>query len=412
MDSLSVYIDSAAWICEGNLVGSSKIYHYLIENKHRISSDPAEADIIIINSCGLTKKKRELSIEYFQKYHECKKPQAKIIMYGCLVKIDPQNIRSMDFIPIDFNEGYKWDKIFYNGKNFDDVHPFCDPLTKETLLQGKHLFQSTKILPFVFSGLLFPFVKKMRVNYRKMTDSFTYKDKIFIEIAHGCTGNCSYCMIKKAKGNIRSRPIDEILEDLQKLYDPSKNLFLVADDCGSYGLDLKTNLFHLLDEINKRYPDITIDLNYINPFWLEKYPEEYIRLFQKVNIDLASIPVQSGSNRVIKKMNRHYDINTIADIIKKIKQVSPTTITYSHFLIAFPGENAMDFLRTLYHTKSFDLPMCLVYSGHKEDRCSQEARTIPAFVTTVRYIIFLLFINLTISYKLFTYPYSEVQTRV
>ena len=236
-----------------------------------------------------------------------------------------------------------------------------------------------------------------------MVDSFTYKDKIFIEIAQGCTGNCSYCMIKKARGNIHSRHIDEILDDIETLHDPTKNLFLVADDCGSYGLDIKTNLFDLLYEINKRFPGINIDLNYLNPYWLERYPDEYIRLFKNIHINLASIPVQSGSNRVIKKMNRRYDINTVMDIIKKIKQVSPGTITYSHFLIAFPGENAIDFLRTLYHTKSFDLPVGLIYSGHEDAACSKTGKTIPPAIVALRYFVFMAYINMIISYKLLIY---------
>jgi tRNA A37 methylthiotransferase MiaB len=404
MVSLRTYVDSAAWICEANLVGTSTICRYLIENKHTIVTNPSDADVIVINSCGLTKMRRELSIAYFEKYYACKKPDTKIIMYGCLVKIDQQKIRSLNLIPIDFHEGEKFDEIFFNGIKFEDVHPHCDPTMKERLLEGKYLFQSTRIYPFILSAMLFPFAKKIRVNYHTMIDSITYKDKVFIEIARGCTGNCSYCMIKKARGPIRSRHIDEILHDIETLYDPTKNLFLVADDCGSYGLDIKTNVFELLYEINTKFPGISIDLNYLNPYWLEKYPEEYLRLFKTVHISLASIPVQSGSNRVIKKMNRRYDINTVANIIKKIKQVSPTTITYTHLLIGFPGENAIDFLRTLYHTKSFDLPVGLIYSEHEENTCLTEGNTAPAFIVTLRYLVFLSYTNLILSYKLLTYP--------
>ena len=410
MKSLKVYIDSAAWICEANLVGTSKIYHYLIENNHTICDTPSDADMIIINSCGLTKMRRELSIAYYEKYYEQKKLHASIIMFGCLIKIDKCRIDTLNAIPIDFNQGHKFDELFFNRTKFDDIHPHCDPLTKDRLLQGKYLFQTSKILPFILSGLLFPFIKKMRINYRKLVDSFTYKDKIFIEIAMGCTGNCSYCMIKKARGHIRSRHINEILDDIEKLNDPTKNLFLVADDCGSYGLDIKTNIFELLYAINKKFPGITVDLNYLNPYWLERYSDEYIELFKNVNISLASIPVQSGSNRIIKDMNRRYDINTIVDIIKKIKQVSPTTITYTHFLIAYPGEQASDFFRTLYHTKSFDLPMGLIYSHHQEVVCAKKGKTSPAFGKVLRYFVFLAYINLIIAYRLFTYQPKKLQS--
>jgi tRNA A37 methylthiotransferase MiaB len=210
-------------------------------------------------------------------------------------------------------------------------------------------------------------------------------------------------MIKKARGNIRSRKIEDILSDIEKLYDPSKNLFLVADDCGSYGLDIKTNLFDLLYAIKKKFPDVTVDLNYINPYWLERYPDEYVRLFKYVKINLASIPVQSGSNRIIKNMNRRYDINKVVEVVKRIKKVSPQTITYSHFLIAFPGENTIDFLKTLYCTKYFDLPMGLTYSEHKDSASSKLSNHKSSLMTTLRYVVFLLFINLILLYSLLIY---------
>jgi tRNA A37 methylthiotransferase MiaB len=404
MKSQKVYIDSIAWICEANLIGTSKIYRYILENGHEIIKNPSEADFIIINSCGLTKMRRDLSIKFFEKYYLQKKENAKIIMFGCIVKIDKEKIISLDLISIDFNQGYKFDEIFYNEKKFETICPYCDNLTKERLLQGKNLFQSTRIIPFILSGLLFPFFKKTRLNYQKMIDSFTYKDKIFVEIARGCTGNCSYCMIKKARGNVCSRQIIDIITDIEHLYDPTKNLFLVADDCGSYGVDIKTNLFNLLYEIKKKFPDITIDLNYLNPYWLERYPNEYIKLFKNVKINLASIPVQSGSNKILKKMNRRYDINKVVEIIKKIKQVSPETITYSHFLIAFPGENTIDFLKTLYYARYFDIPIGLPYSEHKDSASSKLGNNKSTLTITLRYFIFLLFINLILSYKLLKYP--------
>ena len=404
MESYKVYIDSAAWICEANLVGTSKIHQYMIQNNHKITNNPSEADYIVINSCGLTKLRRDITINYFEKYYSTKKKNAKIIMFGCSTKIDKKRIENLNLVSIDFDEGNKFDKIFYKNAKFDNINPICDDKTKQKLLRGKNPFQFTRIVPFLLSGFMFPFSKKIRLNYNKMIDSITYKDKIFVEIAMGCAGNCSYCMIKKARGNVCSRPIKDIITDIENLYDPAKNLFLVADDSGSYGLDIKTNFFNLINEIKKRYPDLSIDLNYLNPLWLEKYPNEYIKLFSDTNINLASIPVQSGSNKILKIMNRKYDIYNIIEILKKIKKVSPKTITYTHFLIGFPGENTVDFLRTLFCSMHFDLPIVLMYSEHEDSK----SHTLPHHKTKstiiLRYVLFWLFINLVIFYNLLSYP--------
>jgi tRNA A37 methylthiotransferase MiaB len=404
MVSYKVYIDSAAWICEGNLVDTSKIYRFLLENDHKIVKNPSKADYIIINSCGLTQMRRDLCLKYYEKYSEQKKENAKIIMFGCLIKIDKERIEKLDLINIDFHEENKFDELFYNKIRYDKIRPFCDDNTKQELLKNKSLFRSTKIYPFILSGLFFPFSKKIRNNYKKMINSFSYNKKIFVEISSGCAGNCSYCVIKKAKGNVHSRQIKDILVDIKNLYNPKKNLFLVADDCGSYGLDIKTNIFDLIYEINKKFPDIVIDLNYLNPYWLIKHSNEYIKLFSEVNINLASIPVQSGSNKILKKMNRKYDIDKVNKIIDKIKKVSPKTITYSHFLLAFPGENSIDFLKTLNSTTYFDLPIALIYSEHISSQASKLKHQKSTLTKILRYSIFLFFINIVILYKLFNYP--------
>ena len=260
MNYYEVFIDSSAWVCESNLIGCSVIYRYLIENGHKIIDNPSNADFIIINSCGLTKGHIDRSINLFNKFSSVKKKNANIIMFGCLVKINYKNLVSLDLTLIDFNEGGKFDKIFYKKTKFGDIKPHCDNRTKQNLLGEQNPFHRTEIFPFLISSILFPFLKKARINYKKMIENVTYKNRIFLEISKGCTGNCNYCVIKKARGKICSRPIKDILIDIEKIKDPAKKLFLVANDCGCYGVDIKTSLVDLLMAINNKYSDLLYDV--------------------------------------------------------------------------------------------------------------------------------------------------------
>ena len=404
MKSYKIYIDNANRNCEVSIVDSSRIYHYMLENGHKIIDNPSKADYIIINSCGFNRSHEVRSANLFKKYNSLKKENASIIIFGCLVKINPELINSLDVYPIDFNEGNKFDEIFYNKTKFRDVNPYCDSITKQNLLHSKDLFQFTKIVPFIFSGLFFPFFKRLRLNYHKTIENITYKNKIFIEISRGCTGNCSYCMIKKARGNVCSRKIKDIITDIKELYNPSKSLFLVADDCGCYGVDINSNLIDLIYEINKNFPELIIGLNYLNPYWLERYSNEYIKLFKEVKINIASIPVQSGSNKVLKNMNRYYTINKIIEIVDKIKQVSPKTFTYSHFIVGFPGENTVDFYKTLICATHFDFPIVFTYTEHKDAASSSLSHHKSNSIILMRYFLFLFILNLIIFYKLLSYP--------
>ncbi|MHA1190778.1 MAG: radical SAM protein [Promethearchaeota archaeon] len=399
-----VYIDSVAWVCETNLIGCSRIYRYLIENSCRMTNNPSEADYIIINSCGLTEHHTYKCLNLYKKYNSLKKEKAKIILYGCLVKIKPELIESLDVYSIHFDNEEKFDKIFYRKIKFEDIKPYCDSKVKQGLLDDKNPFYRTKIFPFLLSGLIMPLFRKVRSNYKKNIENVSYENKIFLEISRGCTGNCSYCVIKRARGKICSRKIEDLIEDIKKMYDPSKKLFLVANDCGCYGLDIKTNLIELLYEINKKFPNLMIELNYLNPQWLEKKPDEYIKLFKDVKIDFVVIPMQSGSDKIVKNMNRHYNVKNVIKIVDKIKKVSPKIFIYSHFIIGYPGENTIDFLKSLIYAMHFDFPIGFEYSNHEGTASASLSNHKSSLTITIRYFLYLVFLNFFLFYKLLSQP--------
>jgi ribosomal protein S12 methylthiotransferase len=403
MNSYKIFIDSAAWMCEGNIIETSRIYRYLLANGHAITTILSEADFLIINSCGFVKEREELTMDIYEKCVSEKKENAKIIVFGCLIKIDKEKIDGLDVIPIDFNEGYKFDERFYTKVKYDDIVPYCDDKTTRELLVAKKTLQESKIISFFLSRIAKRFSKKVRVNYDAIMNRVKFKDKILIEICSGCIFQCRYCAIREAKGAVHSRPIASILSDIERLYDPSQDLFLVADDCGCYGLDIKTNLFNLLYEIHRRYPDLTIELDAINPYWLEKYPNEYLTLFRDVHIAFATIPIQSGSNKILKDMNRKYDVKTIQDLMRKIKKVSPSTAIYTHFIICYPGETFIDYLQSLYSSLFFDLPIVLEFSEHPNKDKSTLHRDQSKFTSVYRFTFFMLFLNVVILYKLLTF---------
>lgn len=404
MKTYNVYIDSANWLCEINLLNYSMINRYLKENDHNIIDNPSKADYIIIISCGFTKDSEDTSADLFKEHYSTKKKKANIIMFGCLIKINPDLINSLDGLPIDFKEGMKIDKIFYKKTKFEDIKPYCDMKKFEKLYINKINVKPSKNIPVAFTSLMLPLSKKLRRNYHKIINDLIATNKILIEISSGCASNCKYCVIKKTRGKICSRQIDDIISDIKKLYDPTKELFLVADDCSCYGFDIKTNLYDLLFEINKNFPDLLINLDNINPYWLEKYPDKYIKLFSEFNISYATIPLQSGSNRILKDMNRNYDVKKIQKIIKKIKKVSPKTIIYTHYIICYPNEKFIDFLKSIFSSLYFDLSILFVYSDPKDSTSSNLSTFKSRFTREYRSFFFMLFQNFYVFFKLLTLP--------
>ena len=403
MKRYKVYIDSAAWMCEGNIIETSRIYRYILANGHEITTMPSEADFLIINSCGFIREREELSIDLYESCRSQKKDNAKIFLFGCLVKINKKTLETLKTILVDFDEGYKFDEQFYNKVKFDDILPYCDDKTTKELLVAKKTFQESKIISFLLSRIMPHLSKRVRVNYQDIMNRVKFNNKILVGICNGCIFRCSYCAIREAKGGLRSRSVADILSDIEKLYDPSQNLFLVADDCGGYGLDINTDIFYLIYEINRKYPGIRMEFDAVNPYWLEKYPDKYISLFHDVNISFVTIPVQSGSNRVVKDMNRNYDVKKIQDIVRKIKKESPSTLIYTHFIVGYPGEKFIDYLKSLYCSLFFDLPIVLEYSGHSDKDKFSLPPPHSQFASKYRFTFFILFLNLVIFYKLLTF---------
>jgi tRNA A37 methylthiotransferase MiaB len=404
-------IDSGLWSCEANLVSCSRIYRYLIENGHEITYDASQADFIIINSCGVVKGVVDRCLHLFHAYTSLKKKEAIIIMFGCLVKIDREPLAPLDLLLIGPDESNKLDEYFFTKFKFETIAPYCDDETKIILFHNQKPYSFVENTPFLISKIFLPFSKNVRYNYLRYLKNITQTNRVFIEISRGCVGDCHYCTIKKAKGKLHSRKIVNIISDIKMLNDPSKNIFLVADDCGCYGIDIGENIFNLLNKINKEFPNQHIDLNNLNPQWIEKQSKEYIRIFQELPIDFVKIPVQSGSNKIIKKMNRHYDIKKVLKTIDSIKNVAPNTFICSHCIIGYPGENNIDFLKTLFSLHHFDYAIPFQYSKNIGTVSATLLHQKSRWIRSLRYLLFLAYINFIILFKLFNHSTIEMKSK-
>ena len=129
-----------------------------------------------------------------------------------------------------------------------------------------------------------------------------------------------------------------------------------------------------------------------------------IKLFSEFNIGYATIPLQSGSNRIIKNMNRNYNIKKILNIIKKIKKVSPKTAVYTHFIVCYPKENFIDFLKSIYCSMFFDLSIVFLYSESSVSTSSVVSNYKSNFARIYRPAFFMIFQNFVVLYKTLKLP--------
>jgi tRNA A37 methylthiotransferase MiaB len=381
----------------------------LVENGHTITQEPIESDYIIVNSCGVTDRGKNRTLNIVRKYIDLKENNTSIILFGCLMDIDQQAAQNLDVITIGLRDSQRLDTIFFQKKRFEDTEPYCDDALRKELIKGKH---STAVKPtddpikialldlhpFLLSFPLILCVPSARKRYHQMRNRFS--NNIYVEISKGCTGNCNYCLVRKAKGTVQSRDIQDILRDIERLYDPSKELYLVADDCGCYGVDKGSTIIQLLDSIHEKFPNLRLRVNYIDPRYLLKYSEDFLRIFQTMNITGTMIPLQSGSQKVLKKMNRNYNVDKVIDVLKKIRNVSPRTMIISHFIVGHPGETWNDYYKTLAAARFFDYPAPFEYSNNKDTVSAGMIDQVSRSICFLRYAIFMVYLNMVVFFRM------------
>ena len=326
--------------CEPSVYLFNKAVMFLRMNGYEIALDPpAKCDILLINTCSLTKatiSKIETLIEKSLREAVAE----KVIIFGCFLSQNQKIVMDKRMVIIGSKEMEKFDQLFEHSISIKQV---------ETGLPDPHSF-----IPY----------------QTKVTDQ-----DYFVLICQGCTHNCSYCNIKKVKGDIVSRSIADIITDVQRgLAGGRKEFILLGDDCGSYGVDLGVDLADLVKEIVRQCPQARLKISHF-------FPADFIRLFPALeesiaagNIVYMNIPLQSGSKRILGLMNRSYDINRITKLIKKVKDLSPSLWLYTHILANFPTETREDFQRSMRVAMLFDECLVLTYS---DNPLTQSSKIVP-----------------------------------
>lgn len=300
-------------------------------NGHPLTDEPADADVIVISTCGFDQARERLSISIVDPYIQKFSADKKIIICGCLTKVNPDL--------------------------FD--------LTRVTLIGPKELHR--------FNEMFNPAVKiedisGSRLNERFINAQYGFIDAYYLQVCQGCVNHCSYCAIKSAKGFVTSKSIGQVIGEVaQGMQKGFERFMLLADDCGSYGADLGGDFADLLNALENF--DIRISINYIEPRGFQKlYPKIHKKVFDR--IDFMNIPVQSTTKRILDLMNRHYDVNDITQIAGEIKKDFPDIYLETHVIYGFPGETREEFRDSFQLSRYFDSVIYFYYTDRKNVKAS------------------------------------------
>lgn len=320
--------------CSKNLVVTEELIGLFKKRNFQIVSEPEEADILIINTCGFIESAKDEGIKTILEMADYKEQKCKyLIVIGCLVERYEEELRK-ELPEVD---------LFVKIKDYDSLWNKIDNLIKN----GKE------------------------------NDSLNYKDRVittgdvmaYLKIAEGCSNYCTYCAIPYIQGKYISRKYEDILDEAHLLAKRGiKELVVIAQDTTKYGIDLygKSRLAELLDDLCKIDGIKWIRFLYSYPESIDDELIDVVKRNDKI-CKYFDLPIQHISDSILKRMNRKNTGEEIRNLISKLRKEIPNVILRTTLIVGFPGETEEDFKQLCSFVKESKFDRLGAFSYSAED---------------------------------------------
>jgi tRNA-2-methylthio-N6-dimethylallyladenosine synthase len=342
MENKTFYIET--WGCQMNEEDSEKLSGMLRRTGYNRSTERDTADIIIFNTCCV-RENAELKVKGnlgALKKIKKERPDLIIAVCGCMMQqegVAEDIIKMFPFVDIVFgtHNSYKFPEYLNRVKQ-----------------EGKSVVEVIQKEEGIVEGI--PIDRESKV-------------KAFVTIMYGCNNFCTYCIVPYVRGRERSREPQNIVKEIKDLIATGyKEITLLGQNVNSYGKELEPRInFAELLKIIRGIPGLE------RVRFMTSHPKDLTEdvidvIAEGGNLcEQIHLPVQSGSSRLLKKMNRHYDKSIYLNLVKKIKAKIPDAAISTDIIIGFPGETEEDFQETLslVNEVEFDSAFTFIYSKRK-----------------------------------------------
>lgn len=348
--------------CPKNLVDSEVMLGLIREKNFTVTNDPADADIIIVNTCGFIESAKEESINTILQMSEYKTQGScrYLIVTGCLSQ------RYADELAQSIPEV----DAFVGTECFTDISWVI-----EQVMDGQKVLHMTRN------------TAEQPVEMPRMLTTPEYM--AYLKIAEGCDNCCSYCIIPKLRGPYTSRPYEAVMAEAKELAASGiKEIIVVAQDTTRYGEDLygKLMLPQLLKDLNDFEGIEWIRVMYCYP---NNFTDELIEAFATLPkvCKYVDLPLQHASNSLLASMNRYDTKEQVEALLKKLRTSIPGIVIRTTFIVGFPGETETDFeeLKEFVAAQRFENAGVFKYSQEEGTVAGAMPNQIPEEVKENRY---------------------------
>lgn len=341
------------------------VYNLFIVNGYEEVEKEELADYIIVNTCSFLKSKEEYFYRFIRDLDNRLSDKQRIVVIGCLPSILRAEL-------LDINEN-----MLLFGRDLSEVKKHFkfkkDIQTRATSVSEKLDFN--KNLLYQFNKYI---LHSKHIEYRLKRERVCY-----LQISSGCRGRCTYCS-EKFTTKLKSRPLEEIKEAIFDGISRGYTLFgLNSDDASAYGKDIGGSLEELLEGVVKIKEDIYFSIPEFNPNGLS---DRVIECLKDKKFLYITVPMQSGSQRILDLMERPYKIDDVVKRIKRVKRNNRKLKINTHVIVGFPGETEEDFMKTkeILSSGLFDRVKVFMYNERPNTKAALMDGKVPESVKVRR----------------------------
>ncbi len=313
--------------CKVNQYETNAMIEQFIKKGYVIKEFSEKADIYIINTCTVTNMADRKSRQMLRRVKEIN-PKAIVVACGCYAQVAKEELKKIQEIDLIYGTNEK-------NKIVEYIEEFQKDNTKNEVITD--VMYQKEFLDFG-------------------TTDYTEKTRAVIKVQDGCDRFCTYCIIPYARGHVRSRKIESVVEEITKIAQKGiKEVVITGIHVASYGKDLKENisLIDLLEAINKIEGIRRIRLGSLEPTLITEEFLERLTKLEKI-CDHFHLSLQSGCDETLKRMNRRYTTKEFKKCTELLKKAYPNVSLTTDIIVGFPEETEEEFNKTYEFLKDID----------------------------------------------------------
>ena len=324
--------------CKVNQYETNAMEQQFIKNNYEIVENTQKADIYVINTCTVTNMAERKSRQMLRRVKEIN-PSAVLVVCGCYAQVAKNELEQISEIDIILGINEK-NEIVQIVENYMEKMAEQDKRSQEAEIDD---------------------VSKQKEFLDFGDVTYTEKNRAVVKVQDGCNMFCSYCIIPYARGRIRSRKIESVVSEIEKIAkEEIKEVVITGIHVASYGKDFdnentskKIRLIDLLEAINKIDGIDRIRLSSLEPTIVD---EEFATRLSKLDkiCDHFHLSLQSGCDETLKRMNRKYTTQIYRDAVATLRKYYPEASFTTDVIVGFPGETDEEFAKTYEFLKEID----------------------------------------------------------